>query len=189
MSALTALRFISVEEYLAGEESSDVKHEYVGGAVYAMAGTTRTHNTIGGNLHGELRTHLRGGPCQAYTNDVKVRLLIRGEDLFYYPDVMVGCDPRDTDEHFLRFPKLIVEVLSPSTERLDRREKFWSYLTIPTLEEYVLIAQESPAATIHRRRTDWQPETVIGVDSTLHLESVGLSLPLRVLYENVRGLA
>lgn len=189
MSALAATRFITVEEYLAGEESSEVKHEYIGGSVYAMAGTTRTHNAIARRLSARLDSHLAGGPCESYIGDVKVRLLIRGEDLFYYPDLMVGCDPRDTDELFLRFPKLIVEVLSPSTERLDRREKFWSYITIPTLEEYVLLAQETPTATVHRRRTDWQPEAIIGLDSVLHLESVDLSLPLQVLYENVRDVA
>jgi Uma2 family endonuclease len=189
MSALLSPQYLSVAEYLAGEQISDVKHEYVGGSVYAMAGTTRTHNSISLRLATRLGTHLGGGPCQTYVNDVKVRLLIRGEDLFYYPDLMVGCDPRDTDELWLRFPKLIIEVLSPSTERLDRREKFWSYITIPTLEEYVLVAQESPAVTIHRRRTDWQPEAIVGLDSTFHLESVDLTLPLRALYENVRDAA
>jgi Uma2 family endonuclease len=189
MSALTAPGFITVEEYLAGEERRDVKHEYVGGSVYAMAGASWGHNQVAGNLFGELRTHTRGGPCRVFMADMKVRLLIQGQELFYYPDIVVTCDPRETEDYFLRFPKLIIEVLSPATERVDRREKLWSYITIPTLEEYVLVAQETPAVTIYRRRADWQPETIIGLESTLLLESVGLSVPLRELYENVRGLA
>lgn len=189
MSALALPRLISVEEYLDGEKFSNAKHEFIGGQVYAMAGSTRSHNHAAVNLVSELRTHLRGGPCEAYLGDVKVRLFIRQVDIFYYPDLVVTCDPRDTEEYFLRFPKLIVEVLSDSTERIDRTEKQQSYITIPTLEEYVLVSQQQPHVTIFRRRADWEPETTFGLDATLHLESVDFSLPLKVLYENVRGIA
>jgi Uma2 family endonuclease len=188
MSALADPKFITVEEYLDGEQRGEVKHEYIGGSVFAMAGASKSHNLLGGNLYAELRPHLRSGPCRAYIGDVKVRLLIRKVDIFYYPDLVVGCDERDTDEYFLRFPKLIVEILSPATERVDRREKLLSYISIPTLEEYVLVAQETPAVTVYRKRTDWQPESVIGLDAVLQLESVDFSIPLRVLYENVDGL-
>src|SRR5258707_1226841 len=113
---------VSVDDYLAGEEGSEIKHEYIGGTLYAMAGTTKQHNQLAGNVYALLHRALRGGRCQAFISDVKVRLKIMGDDVFYYPDVVVGCDPRDTHRHFLSFPKVIVEVLSPSTERLDRRE-------------------------------------------------------------------
>lgn len=189
MSALTAARFVTVEEYLDGERRSDVKHEYVDGEVYAMAGASWGHSQAAGNFFGELRAHLRGGPCKAFISDMKVRLKISQQDLFYYPDVVVTCDPRDTDDYFLRFPKLIIEVLSPTTARLDRREKFQAYTALPGLEEYVLVSQEEPQVTIFRRRTHWEPEHTFGLEATLHLESVDFTLPLRVLYENVRGMA
>jgi Uma2 family endonuclease len=188
MAALAAPDLITVEEYLAGEQLSDVKHEYVAGRVYAMAGASRGHNQVAGNVFAELRSHLRGGPCQAFIADMKARLKIRQQDIFYYPDVIVTCDPRDTDDYFLRFPKLIIEVLSPSTERLDRKEKFESYLTVPTLEEYVLISQEQPDVTCFRRSSAWEPHVVSGIEAAMHLESVDFTLPLSVVYENVRSL-
>jgi Uma2 family endonuclease len=189
MSAFATPRLLSVEEYLDAEKFSNAKHEYVGGQVYAMAGTSRSHNRAALNLQAQLGTHLRGGPCEVYVADVKVRIVIRQQDIFYYPDLVVTCDERDTDEYFLRFPKLVVEVLSDSTERLDRGEKLLSYITIPTLEEYVLVSQHQPLVTIFRRRTNWEPEHTFGLDAMLHLESVNFMLPLRVLYENVRGIA
>src|SRR5258708_7364388 len=113
-------QLVSVGDYLAGEEASDIKHEYTGGALYAMARVTKTHNRIALNMYTACRAHLRGGPCTAYVSDLKVRLNLMGDDVFYYPDVVVGCDRRDTDIHFLRFPRFIAEVLSDSTERLYR---------------------------------------------------------------------
>lgn len=189
MSALTAPHFVTVEEYLDGEQRSEVKHEYINGQVHEMAGASRAHNRIITNLSAALHPHLRGGPCEAYVGDVKVRLVIQQADIFYYPDVVVTCDARDTEEYFLRFPKLIVEVLSDSTERLDRGEKPLSYITLPALEEYVLVSQEEPLVTVFRRRNKWEPETTLGLDAVLHLESVDFALPLGVLYENVRGIA
>src|SRR5258708_28293024 len=133
---------VSVEDYLATEEGSEIKHEYIDGALYAMAGASKEHNQIAGNIYAILHNGLRGRRCRAFISDLKVRLKLMGDDVFYYPDVVVGCDPRDTHRHFLRFPKVIVEVASKSTERLDRREKRLSYQTLETLEEYVLVAQD-----------------------------------------------
>ena len=188
MAALAAPEIITVEEYLAGEQLSDVKHEYVAGRVYVMAEASRGHNQVAGNVFAELRSHLRGGPCQAFIADMKARLKIRQQDHFYYPDVILTCDPRDTDDYFLRFPKLIIEVLSPATERLDRKEKFDGYLTMPTLEEYVLISQGQPEVTCFRRSLAWEPQIAAGIESMIHLASVDFRLPLSVVYENVRGI-
>src|ERR1051326_2402053 len=154
--------YISVEDYLAGEEMSQLKHEYSAGVVYAMAGATREHNRIAGNVYSAFGQRLPGGPCQAFISDVKLRLDAMGDDVFYYPDVMVGCDSRDTNRLYLRYPKVLVEVSSESTERLDRGEKRLAYQTIETLEEYVIVAQDRPEVTIFRRPTNWQPESVTG---------------------------
>src|SRR5439155_6937697 len=103
--------------------------------------------------------HLKGKPCKVLIADVKVRLGVEAEDVFYYPDVMIGCDPRDTHHLYLRYPKILVEVASPSTERLDRHEKRSAYQAIETLEEYVMVAQDRVEVTIFRRANQWRPET------------------------------
>ncbi len=176
---------LSVDDYLAAERASDIKHEYVGGALYAMAGGTKEHNQIAGNIYALIRSGLRGGPCRVFIADLKVRLRVAGEDIFYYPDVMVGCDARDTDRDFLRFPKVIVEVLSSTTERLDRREKWWSYQTIETLEEYVLVAQDRVEVTLFRRANHWQAEVSAKLTDTIDLKSLPLVLPIAAVYDGV----
>jgi Uma2 family endonuclease len=186
MQALQSIPFLSVEDYLSGELRSEIRREYVGGATYAMAGASEEHNTIVANLVATLRPAVRGGPCRIYSTDLKVRLQIADEDFFYYPDLMVACDPRDTDRYFRRFPKLIIEVLSPETERTDRREKFLNYTQIETLEEYVLIAQERVEITVFRRANDWRPEIVRQPEESLKLNSINATVPLRTVYEDVR---
>lgn len=186
MQALAAATFIPVEDYLTGEQLSEVRHEYIAGEVHAMAGASEGHNTIAGNIFATLHGHLRGKRCRPYIGDVKVRLEILGDDVFYYPDVLVACDPRDTHPLFKRFPMVIVEVLSESTERIDRREKFLSYTRIETLEEYVLVAQDRREVTVFRRAKGWQPEVLRDEADTLRLASLGFTQPLRDIYEGVK---
>jgi Uma2 family endonuclease len=186
MQATQDVVSLSVEEYLTGELKSRDRHEYLGGVVYAMAGATEDHNLISLNLAFALRTHLRGRPCKVYVADVKVRLEISEEDVFYYPDVMVACDPRDTDPYFKRFPKVLIEVLSPQTEQTDRREKFLSYIQIETLQEYVLVAQDRMEATVFRRANKWQPEIIRQPEELLRLKSLEFTLSLNSVYEEVK---
>ncbi len=127
-------QFISVDAYLEGEETSEIRHEYIGGQVYAMSGGSEAHNLICGNLYSAMRHHLRGSPCKVFMADMKLRLNIAEDDIFYYPDLLVTCDPSDNERYFKTQPSVLVEVLSPSTERLDRREKFLSYIALPSLE-------------------------------------------------------
>ena len=117
----------------------------------------------------------------------KLRLRVANEEIFYYPDVMVACDPRDTDRYFKRYPKVLVEVLSESTEPIDRREKFLSYRQIETLEEYVLVAQDKKEVTVFRRSDHWQSELLKESDQTLRLSSLKFTIPLQVLYQGVRA--
>jgi len=185
MQAAVKRDFVSVEDYLAGEEASRVKHEFIGGGTYAMAGATVEHNLIAFNIASAFRSHLRGKPCRTLIADVKVRLTINREDVFYYPDVMVGCDPRDTQKLYLQYPKILVEVASESTERLDRSEKRLAYQTIETLDEYLIIAQDHVEATVFRRANNWYPEVIANRDQTILFKSIGLSLPLSAVYEGV----
>src|SRR5438270_11210119 len=114
---------VTVEDYLSGELRSETRHKYMGGSVYAMAGASEEHNAVAGNLFAALHAHLRGKPCRVFFVDMKVRLLITRTDTFYYPDLMVACDPRDTDRYFKRHPKVLIEVLSRATERTNPRER------------------------------------------------------------------
>src|SRR5690348_2993556 len=147
---------LSVEQYLAGEQEREVRHEYVAGEIFAMAGTTDAHNQICRNIYVAIHAHLRGGPCRLFMADVKARGLAEGQNFVYYPDLMVTCDPRDTEPLYKSYPKLIIEVLSESTERHDRTEKFWNYIQIETLEEYVLVAHDRVMVTVFRRSNGWK---------------------------------
>jgi Uma2 family endonuclease len=176
---------LSVEDYLKFEADAPVRHEFIGGRIHAMSGTSIRHNAIAGNLVGALFSHLRGGPCRAYFNDVKVRLEINGEDIFYYPDVMVACEHEGLEKHFLCHPKLIVEILSPSTEAIDRREKLLNYPLIPSLEEFAIVAQDTREVTLHRRDDHWRPVLLTVPDAPVEFRSIKLTVPLAQIYEGV----
>jgi Uma2 family endonuclease len=129
---------MTVAEYLAWEAEQPIKHEYIDGEVYAMAGATLPHNDIALNLYSLLRSHIRGKGCRVNVSDVKVKVSEQGP--YCYPDVVVSCDERDRRAiEAIHYPRLIVEVLSPSTGVFDYGQKFQFYRQIPTLEEYVLI--------------------------------------------------
>jgi Uma2 family endonuclease len=185
MESTAQPRLLSVEDYLRHEADGVVRHEYIGGRIHAMADTSEAHNLIAVGLVSAFHTHLRGGPCKAYMADFKVRLEINREDIFYYPDVMVACQRVGVEQYYLRYPTLIVEVLSPSTESIDRREKLLNYPQISTVEEYVLVAQDSREVTIHRRAEDWVPHLVTEPDALVEFRSIKLSLPLARIYEGV----
>ncbi len=177
--------FVSVEEYLAAEEGSEVRHEYLGGLVYAMSGETRDHNLIVQNCGFALRQHLQGGPCQLFLSDIRVNFDLRQDQYFYYPDLVVTCDKRDTHPRFVQFPRLIIEVLSESTERIDKREKFFAYTSIASLEEYVLVAQAQREVTVFRRGEEWKAVKFAGPNDKVVLRSVKLSLPLVEIYQGL----
>jgi Uma2 family endonuclease len=182
-SASAEHRRLSVDEYLEFEANSEYRHEYIDGAVYAMSGASENHELIAGNLFAAIHGHLRGGPCKAYISNFKLRLQIDQRDLFYYPDVMVACGREGVASHYLHHPKLIVEVLSPSTESVDRREKFLSYKQITTVEEYALASQDTAQITIYRRAENWAPQVHTGPDGLMTFQAIGLSLGLRQIYE------
>jgi Uma2 family endonuclease len=185
MQTVAQIEFISVEAYLAAEESSETRHEYVGGAMYAMAGETRDHNQIVQNVGFALREQIKGGPCRLYLSDVRVNFTLHEDEHFYYPDIVVTCDKRDTHPRFVRHPRLIGEVLSESTERTDRREKFFAYTNIETLEEYVLVSQTAKQVTIFRRANGWKAETVSGAERMVAFRSLKAKIALTAIYEGV----
>jgi Uma2 family endonuclease len=177
--------YISPEEYLEAEKSSQIKHEYIDGQVYAMAGASDAHVTIVGNLFALLRNHLRGSGCRVYMTDMKAQ--IDALNCYYYPDVIATCDARDREfEYFKKFPCLIVEVLSNSTEALDRGKKFAHYRHLETLQEYVLISQDTMNVECFRRNQEGRWELFsFEKDEEVHLASVNFRCPIAALYEDV----
>ena len=181
----------SEQEYLRLEACSPFKSEFVAGNVYAMTGASLRHNVISGNIFSVLRTHVRGSPCRTFVSDAKLR--IAKFSCFYYPDVMVTCDARhqsvSSDDSVIDTPRLIVEVLSDSTEATDRREKLQAYRSLPSLLEYVLVSQLAPAIEIHRRQGDigWQIISLVPGDP-VELSSVDLITDFASIYDE-SGLA
>jgi len=132
-----------------------------------------------------LERALEGGPCQTYIGDVKVKVYSLQHESFYYPDVMVGCESEDDHELYLDSPRVIFEVLSDSTESIDRREKFFAYRCIPSLMEYVLISQKSKEVTVTRREQGWRAEILSSEDDVLKLPSIDQSISLSRIYRQV----
>lgn len=185
MSHPATHRPMSVEEYLRFEEASPIRHEFVGGEVYAMAGGTLRHNQIALNIGSRLHAAARGGPCRVYVNDVKLRI---GSD-FYYPDLILDCEPHDGRAVFVAGPCLVVEVLSDCTRRTDRREKLAAYERVPALRSYLLVEQNEERAIRHWRSEGgaWQDEEVsaaAGV-TTIRVPCLDVSLALAEIYEEV----
>ncbi len=174
----------TVAEYLAFEETCEGKHEFISGEIHAMSGASRAHNKISLNLAAALRAGLRGGPCEVFVTDFKVRLEVAREDIFYYPDVVVSCQPGDRHSHYTGTPTLVFEVLSPTTEAIDRREKNQNYRHAATLEEYVLVAQDRHEVTIFRRATGWQGEIFTVPDALVEFRSVKQAMTLAAIYED-----
>jgi Uma2 family endonuclease len=178
MSVLKKQVVVSVEDYLEAEKLAQVKHEYVSGHVYAMVGASRAHNVIAGNLYTALRGHLKGSPCRAFMTDLKVRI----KDIFYYPDVLVTRSATDTDPYFSTQPSLIIEVLSPHTETVDRVAKRLDYQSLASLVEYVLVAQDKREVSVYRRSGEgWDIEIYSGPE-TVRLTSIKLDISMADVY-------
>jgi Uma2 family endonuclease len=177
---------LSEGEYLAGERVSRVKHEYVAGEVFSMAGASKTHGTLALNVAVALRTHLRGSPCRTFIADMKLR--VAEANTYYYPDVLVTCAEQDAASDapadYVEAPKLVVEVLSPATEHIDRREKLLAYRRLPSLAEYMLIDQERRWVEIYRRTDAGWSHDIYQPGDVIDIASVGMSLDFDRLYED-----
>ena len=144
---------MSAAEFLAWDESQQIKHEFVHGEVFAMAGGEDRNVTVAGNLYIALRPHLRGSPCRVYGSDVKLR--VEAADCYFYPDLMVTCSALDAADRLIkREPVLVVEVLSPSTAAYDRGGKFAAYRQLPSLAEYLLVDVDAQRCDLFRKRPE-----------------------------------
>lgn len=187
----------SIEEYLALERESEERHEYLDGEIYEMAGESPAHGAICTNLTGIVYGQLLGTPCQAFSKDTKIRSgpTLQSQratkGLFSYPDMIVVCGElkfHDEHRHVILNPKVIIEVLSPATEKFDRDVKWERYQTwLPDLEDYVIVSQDRPQIEDYRRdeRGQWIYSRVSGLDGVVHLASIKCNLPLASVYDRV----
>ena len=182
--------YLSPEEYLAWEETQTVRHEYVDGQVYAMSGVSKNHGRITKNMTFQLERHLFDSVCEPYTTDVKLAVKTH-QTRYYYPDVVVTCeagneDPEDA--YLIVQPILLVEVLSPSTKRTDKVEKFNAYQQIVGLREYIIVAQDQMRVEVYRHEKAgdvWQGQVFTEAEQEVTLQSVGLTVNLATIYRRV----
>jgi Uma2 family endonuclease len=177
-------RYFTEAEYLDYELGHELRHEYFDGVIRAMGGASDRHEGVAGGLFARLWLHLKGKPCRVYKSDMKLRVQSRkqaGKLVYYYPDIMVVCDPTDTTTNYKSRPKLVIEVLSQDKGK-DLIEKLAIYREIETLEEYVVVGQSAshPEVYVFRRRADFEPEILNAGEFTL--ESLELTLSIAELH-------
>jgi len=186
MTAAPHLDLVTVEEYFSAEEASEVKHEYVGGVVYAMSGGTFGHSAIATNALASLGGQLRGKRCRVLNSDMKVRIQFPTHTRFYYPDVSVVCSKPSEESTYYDEPTVVIEVLSPSTRRTDEGEKKDAYLTIPSLAVYMLVEPEAPAVVVYRRGDQgFGREVFQDPNAVIPLPEIEAELRLSELYDSI----
>lgn len=183
-----AEQFITAADYLALERQAETKSEYLNGRIYAMSGASRSHNRITFNLARRIGNQLGGRRCEGYVNDMRVKVSPTG--LYTYPDVVVVCgEPRFEDQHVdtLLNPTVIIEVLSDSTAAYDRGEKFAHYRALPSLSDYLLVAQDQPRIEHYQRQPDgrWLYSATDGLEAEVEIANIGCMLRLAEVYERV----
>jgi Uma2 family endonuclease len=176
---------MTFEEYLKFEERADTKHEFVDGFIFAMAGANNKHNVISGNIFVFARVAARTTQCRAYMNDMKLRTP-EPDSQGYYPDVLVTCTPDDFNTNVKTTACFIAEVLSKSTEDVDRGEKWQNYRKLSSLQAYILVSQKQRYVETYKRMGDgsWRYE-VLENDGTLNLPCINASITLSEIYEDV----
>lgn len=182
MSNIKTIAMISEEEYLQGEATSEIKYEYIDGYVYAMSGAKAAHNRIAGNIHAAFHAHLKGKSCQPYISDMKVKVGSK----YFYPDVLVDCSNITDDSTFTESPRILVEVLSKSTRRMDETTKRVAYMQIETLQEYVLVEQDIVDIEVVRRSHGWLPEHYYLGDE-ITFASINLTISVEEIYDRIQN--
>lgn len=174
---------ISEQDYLAGEQVSEVKHELINGQIYAMTGATDDHNRISGNIYAELRQQLKGSPCEAFIADMMLHV---GKN-YFYPDVMVICKASEHDTALIKHaPTVVIEVLSPSTRKTDVTSKKVNYLNLPSLQEYILVEQDKCEIEVFRKSQSWA-STYYVLGDTIILGSIDVEISVEDIYERVQN--
>ena len=175
---------VSIAEYIVGEETSQVRYEYLHGDVYQMAGSSQSHGRISANLFGQLFAGLKGSQCEAYFENTKVR---PSESVFYYPDILVTCEGEFQNTFIADAPVLLIEVTSPSTERIDRLEKLPACKSMPSVREIVIVNQGRFAIEVYRRDSndEWTTDFFDNPEDVFHLSSINMDISVADVYDRV----
>lgn len=188
MTALTEKKTYAFEEYLTLERAEEIRYEYWDGEVFAVAGTTKRHNLIVQNLTRLLYPFTRKNGCQTFAESIKQEL--RANRRYVYPDVIYTCHPDDVeadDGLRVRYPSLLIEVLSDSTQGVDRQAKRKSYFNLPSLQAYLLLSQHECYAELYQRANDfWRFENFAALTDPIRIHTLGIDLPLADVYEGIR---
>jgi Uma2 family endonuclease len=177
---------VAVADYLKAEACAETRHEYVAGAVYAMAGASNAHNQIATNILVAFSNRLRGRPCRPFNSDTRIRLRLQSQQRFYYPDVSVTCRPNPQSDSYQDEPAVVVEVMSPETRRIDENEKYLAYTALPSLSVYLLVAQDTADVVVFRRfEQGFVRQVYASLEAVIPLPEIGCELPLAEAYEGV----
>jgi Uma2 family endonuclease len=179
-----ALKYMTREEFFEFQEQSAITYEYVNGILRAMSGPTLAHSVVTRNIFRIVDARLRGGPCQAVWG-VQLKLTLGEDEIVYEPDLYVSCDRSAWDEKWIANPKFVLEVSSPSTQRIDRCEKLVNYRRAATVEEYVIASQKRAELEIYRRADGWRQEIVKGIGAIAEFRSLDVAAPLKEIYDSV----
>jgi len=182
MSSVIKNNVISSDEYLKDEIARKVKHELIDGQIYAMAGASANHDRISSNVSRKFGNHLENSPCEPFGSDMKVK----AGSKFFYPDVIVDCQFDESQPYYTKSPIIIVEVLSKSTRRIDETTKRFSYMNIPSLEEYILIEQDIVDIEVIRRSENWLSQHYFLGDK-VHFKAINLTLTVEEIYHRVQN--
>jgi Uma2 family endonuclease len=177
--------YMTLEEFFEFEDQGSVLHEYINGVIRPLGDSTVSHGELMGNVMSAIWPRRQKGSCRPFANKLAVRLALGSEQVVYRPDVFVACQREDWEERCIPNPKFVVEVLSPSTEHIDRREKVVNYRRTTSVEEYVIVSQAVQEVLIYRRASAWIAERVVGPDGMADFRSLGISVPLAEIYDNV----
>lgn len=180
--ALPEYPFINVKDYLTlDEQASSVRYEYIDGHLRMLAGGSRAHSIIATNIASILHSALRKTPCTVYNSDIRFKL---SEARYVHPDVTVGCDERDEGKQDnIQYPRLIIEVLSPGTENIDKGEKLEIYLDYPSVEEYMLVGSQKKWIEVYYRAEDTWVSRIYKPNSSIHLKCIDVTIPFMDIYE------
>jgi Uma2 family endonuclease len=180
-----APEYMTREEFLELQERSPIPYEYVNGIIRQMSAPSVAHCRVTQSLFDGMRSRLRGSPCETFCAGLQLNLTLEDDEIVYKPDLFVVCESQGWGKNWIANPKLVVEVLSPSTQYIDRREKLVNYCRVPSLDEYVIASQKRAEFMIYRRAGDWRPESVTDLRSVVEFRSLGIAIPLVEIYDDV----
>jgi Uma2 family endonuclease len=176
---------MTLEEFFEFQEQSPIPYEFVNGIIRAVSAPSVPHCLIAQNIYRVIDSHLRPGPCVPFIAGGEVNLSLGSDKIVYKPDILVSCDRSLWHDKGIPNPRFVVEVLSPSTQQIDRKEKAVNYRRVPSMEEYVIASQKRAELIIYRRVAHWLPEILSGDRAIADFRSLGVSIPLNVIYEDV----